>query len=586
MWEPPTNLGMHIPASTAPDIEESGPKEVAFLLGAGASVEAGVPDTAKLIQAFREQETDDGDIGSFLEMLAKWAETQGRMVDIELVLETLQRLTDWSEEPLAALQKKPITVKGIKPRKLLQALRDFIKKQVLVDPTKISYLEPLRGFVDTEKPLSIYSLNYDTAIEIFCAENRLVYRDGFGEDWNSQVFDDPNIDLRLFKLHGSVTWYRTDRGRFLKIPVLLKESSVELVTKERADALMLYPAQKLSYVEPLFELLLQMKKRLATCQFLVVVGYSFRDDHIRQILWDIARVSQHFTIILISPEAGRIYREKLAHYPSRNDSSPNDSSLRGRVICLPFAFGKVLPVLRRDFLDHARLFSREWEIRSAQERQGRGVSWTEAADQASQCGHIEAARAIFAKSGIRENIDNYKRLDIIMRSLFFAAANNDMDSLAFFRDEMEAVWQNFIRDATVDASYRTIRMTIKKGNMRLDIRDLVQRLPELKNVIVGYQDLMIEQPEAAKVIVMVRDMILALEARMSCWASNSGTSPESYAENRQNETEEDFQRLLDSLQNEEDAERFKVAAEAGFLGRHVKETEAKVISTIFSHSDG
>ena len=69
--------------------------DVAFLLGAGASVEAQVPDTVHLIQDFAEQTTWATQIQTLLKELREWAKTQGRVVDVELVLETLQRLADW-----------------------------------------------------------------------------------------------------------------------------------------------------------------------------------------------------------------------------------------------------------------------------------------------------------------------------------------------------------------------------------------------------------------------------------------------------------------------------------------------------------
>ena len=138
--------------------------DVAFLLGAGASVEAQVPDTVHLIQDFAKHTRWGAQIQPLLKKLQEWAKTQRRVVDVELVLETLQRLADWPEEPLAALQRQPVAVDGIEPRKVLEALRDFIKRKVVVDPEKTAYLDPLRGFVDSEKPLCVYSLNYDTAM--------------------------------------------------------------------------------------------------------------------------------------------------------------------------------------------------------------------------------------------------------------------------------------------------------------------------------------------------------------------------------------------------------------------------------------
>ena len=552
--------------------------DVAFLLGAGASVEAQVPDTVHLIQDFAEQTTWATQIQTLLKELREWAKTQGRVVDVELVLETLQRLADWPQEPLAALQRQPVEIDGIEPRKVLEALRDFIKQKVVVDPEKTAYLDPLRGFVDSEKPLSVYSLNYDTAIEVFCAKHRLAYRDGFGEDWNPRVFDDQNVDLLLFKLHGSITWYRTDRGRFLKIPVMLKDSTVRLITTERATALMLYPAQKLAYIEPLFELLLQMKKRLATCQFLVAVGYSFRDDHVRQILWDVARVSPEFTVILISPDAGNVYREKLALY-----ASDIPSSLQGRVICLPFAFGKALPVLQREFIKIARDFAQEWRDRSLEERQGFLPAWTQAAKLASQYGHIEATRTILEKTEAKENIWYTDHLEIVVRGLFFATANNDTVATEYFLTETEKVWQAFVADAEVDVSHNKLQIIAEGNSHQSYARDLVEKNRALQSDITRYQRLMIENSKASEGILKIRKLLMAIEAEMACWDEAGGISPERYAENRKANIGLDFQHLLANLQNEKDPERFKQMGEFSLEPR-IRKTESTIIMRIFQNT--
>ena len=552
--------------------------DVAFLLGAGASVEAQVPDTVHLIQDFAKQTRWGTQIRALLEKLREWAKTQGRVVDVELVLETLQRLADWPQEPLAALQRQPVEIDGIEPRKVLEALRDFIKQKVVVDPEKTAYLDPLRGFVDSEKPLSVYSLNYDTAIEVFCAKHRLAYRDGFGEDWNPRVFDDQNVDLLLFKLHGSITWYRTDRGRFLKIPVMLKDSTVRLITTERATALMLYPAQKLAYIEPLFELLLQMKKRLATCQFLVAVGYSFRDDHVRQILWDVARVSPEFTVILISPDAGNVYREKLALY-----ASDIPSSLQGRVICLPFAFGKALPVLQREFIKIARDFAQEWRDRSLEERQGFLPAWTQAAKLASQYGHIEAARTILEKAEAKKNIWYTDHLEIVVRGLFFATANNDTVATEYFLTETEKVWQAFVADAEVDVSHNKLQIIAEGNSHQSYARDLVEKNRALQSDITRYQRLMIENSKASEGILKIRKLLMAIEAEMACWNEAGGISPERYAENRKANIGLDFQHLLANLQNEKDPERFKQMGEFSLEPR-IRKTESTIIMRIFQNT--
>lgn len=428
-----------------PTVEDEKSKSiVAFLFGAGASVEAGVPDTISLIKQFRDKDADPK-VGAFLDQLARWAQQQERTVDIELVLETLQRLADWNEDPLSGFTEKPVMVEGIDPHRLLAQLRDFIKEKVLVDAGQIDYLKPLRGLVDSHRPLHVYSANYDTAIEVFCAEHKLKYRDGFDEAWNPDVFDEGNVDLRLFKLHGSVTWYRSNRGRFLKIPVLLKESSVELVTKEQAEALMLYPAQKFEYVEPLFELLLETKRRLADCQVLIVVGYSFRDEHIRRLLWDVARERpEEFYVVLISPNAREIYRNRLRLY----EDGKTASSLDRRVICLPFSFKNVLPALQIDILPAVQASRTSLKEAWKEEHRGAKPRWESALLSASRCGDYETVRTILPTA--LAQLDLSSRFDIIVLGLFHAVANRDLECGKYFWDELRNTLQAIINNLVIE----------------------------------------------------------------------------------------------------------------------------------------
>lgn len=62
--------------------------------------------------------------------------------------------------------------------------------------------------------LDIITLNHDTLVEQILAENGVNFLDGFGEPdgdvrwYDNAVYDTPDEKVRLFKLHGSVNWYR------------------------------------------------------------------------------------------------------------------------------------------------------------------------------------------------------------------------------------------------------------------------------------------------------------------------------------------------------------------------------------------
>jgi hypothetical protein len=85
-----------------------------------------------------------------------------------------------------------------------------------------------------------------------------------------------------------------------------------------------------------------------TCEFVIVVGYSFRDDHIQQIMWDAARKNRRLTILIIDPAAYEIYTKRLEFHKDGVTPSP----LQGRVVCLPYLFERYFPTLRRGTLDN------------------------------------------------------------------------------------------------------------------------------------------------------------------------------------------------------------------------------------------
>jgi hypothetical protein len=65
--------------------------------------------------------------------------------------------------------------------------------------------------------------------------------------------------IRLYKLHGSVTWYATSDGTYLKSLSRQERSEVEFVSRGRADSLMFYPLRKWAYSEPMIGVLQEFK---------------------------------------------------------------------------------------------------------------------------------------------------------------------------------------------------------------------------------------------------------------------------------------------------------------------------------------
>jgi hypothetical protein len=327
---------------------------IVFFFGAGASVKAGVPDTFGLVDKFKETIASNPSnleaIEKILETLTVFRQKLGERepgVDVEVLLETLERLETKDQDVL--LQFHTITsyaLSGYADKKPLKdKLKDFIKKTGIVDAGNVRYLEPLITFFDEFRPLDIFSVNYDTAIEQFCSVYRKDYVDGFDLHWNSKAFGREDVDIRLYKLHGSILWYKTDRGDYVKLPIRTDEATTDLVTGEKAVTLMVYPMRKWEYAEPFLELLLKLKEMLESAKIAIVVGYSFRDDYIKRLFWDAARRNKNLVIILISPSSKEIYERRLKNYemPELPHGFSSDFSRDAFDACFPSSLaGRVL----------------------------------------------------------------------------------------------------------------------------------------------------------------------------------------------------------------------------------------------------
>lgn len=426
-------------------------RDIIFLLGAGASVEAEVPNTYSFVSQFVNSVTDNEKkkaITLIIDELKKWERNHsGRdEIDIELLLETLMKLEDKDNETILQFYSpNPLFNLNFDFSKLILDLKDFIKYKSIVPEEKLGYLQPLIEFIEEvpNSPLDIISLNYDICIEQFCNVHKLTWKDGFDVRWNANIFQDSSSDVNLYKLHGSVMWYKSDRGDYIKVPIMTGSSEIQLITGERAKNVMLYPMRKWDYIEPIFELLLRAKSLLESkeCKYLICIGYSFRDEHIRDILWDVARKNKELHLVLIDPKAHSIYNDRLKYY---NDAMKSRSSLSGRVICLHYIFGGILKHhLKNHYLHHLRLALRSINDLRKNERSGYEIDPREAIRELAFAEYTEKFEEIFPK--LKYNLDGDWELILnsSIRMALHLSANNETEEsskyLKYFNDTLRIV---------------------------------------------------------------------------------------------------------------------------------------------------
>lgn len=473
--------------------------QVVFLFGAGASIKAGVPDTYEFVKLFIENLENSEDFESInfiINKLKIWKSKQQAEdinIDIELLLETLTKIKNMKDEPLLEFCGSDDIPKRNYDN-LINKLKDFIKSKAIVSEEKIDYLQPLLGFVDDSRrlntQLNIISLNYDTCIEQLCNVYQLDYQDGFDIYWNPKTFYNENSDINLYKLHGSVIWYRSDRGEYIKLPIMSKTHEIRLINGESADNLMLYPMQKWDYAEPLLELLINIKKILESdsCKFLIVAGYSFRDSHIQRLLWDVSRKNRELHVIIIDPKAYQIYLDKLKYYYNNIESY---LSKNRRVICLPYTFEGILKYgLRNDYLQALRAGLIEIEKQYQIEIQGGNTDWRTAIEFLINAEHCEKVEDLLVLMGNfpKKDYNFYLKLLLVL-SINYSLNGQSNKALCYFdkfKEELFSMLQGPNVEVTNDiiGNSRAFRINISFHNYYTKKIELA----DIKKLIETFRD--------------------------------------------------------------------------------------------------
>lgn len=133
------------------------------------------------------------------------------------------------------------------------------------------------------KTINFFTTNYDTLLEDALALNKQVVIDGFSGSsigfWNPTVYSENRKinEYHLYKLHGSIDWYRDDLYSLVRVrygtSYLSKTSNV-----------LIYP-QATKYIEtqkdPFAALFKSFRNKISQGEnILSVCGYSFGDNHI------------------------------------------------------------------------------------------------------------------------------------------------------------------------------------------------------------------------------------------------------------------------------------------------------------------
>jgi len=199
--------------------------DIIFLLGAGASVEAGVHTSDEITDILinygsycpSENSTAIENLLRYIQVrIADYLQVKASEVNFEYILGTLIELSKKEEYPIVPfLGEGDILVKKLEKVISIQEVINklyALLRELLFIRNPVDYLNPLKTFLSFSKPLDLFTLNYDISVETSFDNNGVSYTTGYrGRSkglpiWDTSQFSKKFFDARIFKLHGSVNW--------------------------------------------------------------------------------------------------------------------------------------------------------------------------------------------------------------------------------------------------------------------------------------------------------------------------------------------------------------------------------------------
>jgi hypothetical protein len=173
--------------------------------------------------------------------------------------------------------------------------------------------------------LNIVTLNHDTLVERLLSQRGVVLADGFGPPdgdvrwYDDGVFDTSESRTRLFKLHGSVSWYRFVFDGLPRTAVVRRDDRDDLVDAKGAplrrwiqDASFLTGGNKaIRYQHGIYlDLLFRFQEALRGSRAIVMCGYGWGDAaiNLRLETWMDDRRNR---IVLLHPKPEEIAERSM-----------------------------------------------------------------------------------------------------------------------------------------------------------------------------------------------------------------------------------------------------------------------------------
>lgn len=266
-------------------------KPLGILLGAGCPFsiedESGdplIPDIKGLTEKIKTKICFGAGAKPWEKIVNQLLEDQGKEPNIEDILSRIRGLKDYAgDDKVRGLNKSELIDLE---KEICDEIKSCVDKQLPNSSTPYHKLAVWIGAINRSDPVEIFTTNYDLLMEQALEDYRVPFFDGFVGA--RQAFFDPYaIELdklparwaKLWKIHGSINWRSETIGETLK---------VWRTDVEKGGNVVIHPSH-LKYEQSRMMPYLAMMDRLRNflsnpSNALVIIGYSFRDEHLNHVI--------------------------------------------------------------------------------------------------------------------------------------------------------------------------------------------------------------------------------------------------------------------------------------------------------------
>ncbi len=286
-------------------------KKSTFFLGAGSSIDAGLPSAKDLytrIYHLLGNHAHDTSIKDHWQHIFEKIHSHcGK--DIEETISLIKQIGDYPEDIAILLEFLDATANNSVKEltRDFQALFGFINETCLqeifeiTDNSRVAYIKKFVSLAG-HFAMNVFTLNYDNVVELAAKDSSVSLFDGtsISESCDFPLFTN-NFSttercINLYKLHGSISW-KID----LLSPAPRMISANNLGNQFTHPAMVFGKRDKLRSDGFFLDLLFEFNRKLLQSDKLCIIGYSFSDEHINKFMtqWWSSDISQQ--VIIVDP---------------------------------------------------------------------------------------------------------------------------------------------------------------------------------------------------------------------------------------------------------------------------------------------